>query len=82
MNRDLDYVAYLQDPHQVSREFLFGLLDESVYIVVCRFLHPYDQSYTWKVHNSQKRSRIDIVVASQNLLSGVIVIKPIWNQSS
>ena len=82
MNRDLDYVGCLQDLHQVSREFLFGLLDESVYIFVYRLLHPYDQSYTWKVHNSQKRSRIDIVVASQNLVSGVTVMKPIWNQSS
>ena len=57
MIRDLDYVGYVgQDPHQVYREFLFGLQDENVYTV----FHPYDQSYTWKVHNTQKRSRIDI----------------------
>jgi len=43
MIRDLDYVGYVgQDPHQVYREFLFGLQDENVYTV----FHPYDQSYT------------------------------------
>ena len=25
LNRDLDYVDYKQDPHQISREFLCGL---------------------------------------------------------
>ena len=44
LNKDLDYEGYLQDPHQVSREFLFGLQDESVYNDVYRFLHPYDLS--------------------------------------
>ena len=65
LNRDLDYVWYLQEPHQVSREFLFGLQDESIYIDVYRFLRTYDLSFTWRVHNSQKRSRIDIVLVNQ-----------------
>ena len=53
MNTDLDYVGYSQDPHHASREFLFGLQEDNVFIDVYRFLHPYDLSYTCKVHNTQ-----------------------------
>ena len=62
-NRDLDYVGYgSQDPHHASREFLFGLQEDDVFIDVYRFLYPYDLSYTWKIHNTQKRSRIDLAL--------------------
>ena len=54
MNMDLDYVGYAQDPHHASIEFLFGLQEDNVFIDVYRFLHPYDLSYTWKVHNTQQ----------------------------
>ena len=47
MNRDLDYVGYgSKDSHHASREFLFGLQEDDVFIDVYRFLHPYDLSYT------------------------------------
>ena len=82
MNKDLDYVGYTgQDPHHASRDFLFGLQEDNVLIDVFRFLHPYDLNYTWKVHNTQKRSRIEINLANQNLISGVIGMKHTWNQS-
>ena len=77
LNRDQYYMACLQDPHQVSREFLLGLQDESHFIDIIRFLHPYDLSYTWRLHNSQKRSRINNALANQNLISGVIAMKHI-----
>ena len=51
-------------------------------IDVFRFLHPYDLCYTWKVHNTQKGSRIDIALANQKLISGVTGMKHTWNQSS
>ena len=34
------------------------------------------------LHNTQKRSRIDIALANQNLISGVTGMKQTWNQSS
>ena len=41
MNRDLDYIGYGdQDPHHASREFLFGLQKDDVFIDFYRFLHP------------------------------------------
>ena len=41
INRDLDYVGYTgQDPHQASKDFLFGLQEDDVFIDVYRFLHP------------------------------------------
>ena len=80
MNRDLDYVDYVnQDPHHTSRDFLFGLQEDNVFIDVHRFLYPYDLSYTWKVN--EKRSRIAIALANQNLISGVAGMKHTWNQS-
>ena len=80
MNRDLDYVGYgSQDPHHASREFLFGLQEDDVFIDVYRFLYPYDLSYTWK-KNDEQRSRIDIALANQNLISGVTGMKHTWNQ--
>ena len=82
MNKDLDYVGYTgQDPHHASRDFLFGLQEDDVFIDVYRFLHPYDLSYTWKINNTQKRSRIDLALANQNLISGVTGMKHTWNQS-
>ena len=71
LNPELDYVDYTQDPHKASREFLHGLQEDGLFIDVYRFLNPYDLSYTWKVHNSQKRSRIDLAFANQNLISGI-----------
>ena len=80
MNRDLDYVGYgSQDPHHASREFLFGLQEDDVFIDVYRFLYPYDLSYTWK-KNDEQRSRIDIALANQNLISGVTGMEHTWNQ--
>ena len=82
MNRDIDYVGYSQDPHQISREFLFRLQDDNVYIDVYIYFDRYDQNCTWKVHNSQKRSIINITLANQNLVSGVTAMRHIWNQLS
>ena len=31
----------VQDPHNASREFLFGLQEENIFIYVYRFLHFY-----------------------------------------
>ena len=66
---ELDYLHYSQDPHRASREFLHGLQEDEIFIDVYRFLYPYDLSYTWKLHNSQKRSTIDLAFANQNLIS-------------
>ena len=66
----------------MSKESLFGLQDESVYIDAFRLLHPIDLSYIWRVHNSQKRSRMDITLANQNLMIGVTAMKYILKQSS
>ena len=71
LNTELDYVDYTQDPHKASREFLHGLQEDGLFIDVFRSLNPFDLSYTWKVHNSQKRSRIDLAFANQNLISGI-----------
>ena len=54
MNTDLDYVGYALDPHHASREFLFGLEEDNVFIDVYGFLDPYYLSYTWKIHNTIK----------------------------
>ena len=35
----------------------------------------------WEIHNTQKRSRIDIALANQNLISGVTGMKDTWSQS-
>ena len=79
MNKDLDYVGYTgQDPHHASRDFLFGLQEDDVLIDVYRFLHPYHLSYTLKIHNTHKRSRIDLAFANQNLISGFTEVKNIW----
>ena len=41
MNKDVDYVGYGdQDPHHASRDFLFGLQEDDVFIDVYRFLYP------------------------------------------
>ena len=80
LNTELDYVDYAQDPHKASREFLHGLQEDGLFIDVFRFLNPYDLSNTWKVHNSQKRSRIDLAFANQNLISGIREMKHIWCQ--
>ena len=66
LNKDLDYVNYSKNPHQASREFLHGLKEDSVFINVFRFLYSYNLSNTWKAHNSQNRSRIDLALANQN----------------
>ena len=42
MNKELDYVWYIQDPHHASRDLLFGLQEDNVFIDVFRFLHPFD----------------------------------------
>ena len=83
MNRD--YIGYGdQDPHHASREFLFGLQEDDVFIDVYRFLHPYDLSYTWRKSN-EKRSRIDIALANQNLISvtgmqaWLLYASPMWH---
>ena len=52
MHRDVDFLGYIVDPHHASRDFLFGLQEDNVFIDVFRFLHTYDLSYTWKVHNT------------------------------
>ena len=75
MNTDLNYVGYIQDPHNESRDFLFRLQEDNVFIDACRFLHPYDLIFTWKDHNTQKQSRIDIALDNQNFISGVIGMK-------
>ena len=80
MNTDLDYVGYAQDLHHASREFLFGLQEDNIFIDVYRFFHPYDLSYTWKIHNTQQPSRIDFALANQNLIRGVTGMKHTWNQ--
>ena len=41
MNKDLDYVGYTGQDH-ASRDFLFGLQEDNVFIDVFRFLHPFD----------------------------------------
>ena len=79
LNPELDYVDYTQDPHKASREFLHGLQEDGLFIDVYRFLYPYDLSYTWNVHNSQKRSIIDMSFANQNLISGIREMNDIWN---
>ena len=80
MNKDLDCVGYSgQHPHHASRDFLFGLQEDDVFIDVYRFVYTYDLSYTWKVN--EKRSRIYIALANQNLISGVSWMKHTWNQS-
>ena len=71
-----------KDPHHASREFLVGLQEDNIFIYIFRFLHLYDLSYTWKVLNTEKRSRIDISLANQNLISGVIGMKHTCNQSN
>ena len=42
LNKDLDYVNYLQDPHQALKEFFHSLQEDSVFIDVFRLLYPYD----------------------------------------
>ena len=49
-----------------------------LFIDVYRFLHPYDLSYTWKVHNSKKRFGIDLAFANQNLINGIREMKHTW----
>ena len=39
LNPELDYVDYTQDPHKVSREFLYGLQEDGHFIDVYRFLN-------------------------------------------
>ena len=78
LNTELDYVDYTQDNHKASREFLHGLQEDGLFIDVYRFLNPYDLSYTWKVHNSQKQSRIDLAFANQNLIIGIREMKQTW----
>ena len=47
MNKDLDFVGYSgQHPHHASRDFLFGLQEDDVFIDVYRVLYPYDLIYT------------------------------------
>ena len=75
LNPELDYVDYTQDPHKVSIEFLHDLQEDGLFIDVNRFLNLYHLSYTWKVHNFQKRSRIDLAFANQNLISSIREIK-------
>ena len=38
MSTDLEYVGYAKDPHHASREFLFGVQEDNVFIDVERFL--------------------------------------------
>ena len=58
---------------------MHGLQEDGLFLDVYRFLYPYDFSYTWKVHNSQKRSIIDLTFANQNLISGIREMKHTWN---
>ena len=39
-------------------------------------------SYTKKVHNTKKRSRIYMALANQHLISGITRMKQTWNQSN
>ena len=79
LNPELDYVDYSQDPQKASRECLQGLQEYGLFLDVYRFLYPYNSSYTWKVHNHQKRSRIELAFANQNLVSGIREMKHTWN---
>ena len=79
---DIDYVEYQQGPHQASREFLFGLQNEGVFIDFYGFLYPYDLSYTWIIHNTKKKPRMHFAFTNQNLISGVTEMRHTWNQST
>ena len=67
-----------QDPNKACREFLHGLQEDGLFIDMYRFLNPYDLSYTWKVHNTKKRSRIDLAFANQNLISSIREMNHTW----
>ena len=75
LNSELDYVDYDQYPHKVSRECLHGLQEDGLFIDIYRFLNPYDLIYTWKVYNSEKRSRNDLAFANQNLINSIREMK-------
>ena len=72
---DLDYMEHLQDLHKMSRDILYSLDDEGIFIDFCRFLHLCDLRYTRRIYNFQEKSRI-------KLFGGVMVMKQIWNQSN
>ena len=72
---DLDYMEHLQDLHKMSRDILYSLDDEGIFIDFCRFLHLCDLRCTRRIYNFQEKSRI-------KLIGGVMVMKQIWNQSN
>ena len=51
---------YVQDPHQASREFLYGLQEDVIFLNVFRFLYPFNLSYTKRINTHLSEKVTDI----------------------
>jgi hypothetical protein len=71
MSTDLDHFNYVTDPHFKCREFLTGLETGKQFHDIIRSIHPGVKAYTWRENDGNKRSRLDIAMASPSLLNHV-----------
>ena len=62
---------YDTDSHFKCREYLTGLVIGEQFHDIFRSIHRDTKSYTWRENDGNKRSRLDIAMASPSLLNHV-----------
>ena len=68
LNANNDLLNYVTDPHKKSREVLQSWEDSEMLFDAFRYKNPDHKEYTWRVRNSNKASRLDMVWATGSLL--------------
>ena len=71
MSTGMDQLNYDTDPHFKCREYLTGQETGEQFHDIFRSIHPGVKAYTWKESDGNKRSRLDIAMASPSLLNHV-----------
>ena len=63
-----DQLNYITDPHKKSREVIQSWEDSELIFDAFRYKNPDHKEYTWRVRNSTKASRLDMIWATSHLL--------------
>jgi hypothetical protein len=71
MSIGMDQLNYDTDPHFKCREYITGLETGEQFHDIFRSIHPGVKAYTWRESDGNKRSRLDIAMASPSLLNHV-----------
>ena len=68
LNHELDSYGYKGDPHPKSRNVINGWLHNETIIDTFRYFHNDTESYTYRIKNCKKKSRLDYCLTSPSLI--------------